>query len=751
MAAYRSTCEWYEDGYGNVRAVLVVADTIAGTADPDAATEVSVFEWDEVGSDFDVDVGKATIDEFQFVIKETAAETEDDWDAVEFALGFLTDQTRYVALLIEWNDPVEDGDFAFRGAVAPALSAKAERWTDGEDYSEDAMPVREWQLTAIPLGIAELLTTTLTDAIDAIDETWQNANVIDRPFWRDTGVYTSEWDGDSWNGVSATRELRYADLASFGALLQELLDKASATSDLAFEWVDTNLDLWAAKLYWRYIIRGGTMRHRYGTGYGRIYDTNEQLTTNGLQVSWALLSTGHGDETESMSWRRYETVVELLYALASTFGTFLQFVPTTEGYQVKFGARSTLVTNDCYIRDVTSDDLDVSTVEGEEETFHSGQTPMMTDGYGSSYNYDGGYYADKSDRRERDGECLPINLAGGVLRLINAGAREGAYEYNECQIPHNVRFYKGGSPEEGGGIYNTAGFTAGLYYASAADEGSFADNLPDLADEYPIITRPVGVLIADLPLYSERVFYSMSRFLQVVRAIDRDAYRTERTLSVPFVMGFRAAPDGDSDWRNIQLGYKITIDGAEWVVVGIRRKRSVETEIRLQQIGRFQWQEPENIADLPDVSGAVSTESAVDPRLVRTGIAGEGIAEGHVVAVDSATGEVMIALAHHDHYGLIVGVALNNAATGEEVRYQTNGRVMLPDGLCEGEGWGPGTRLFVRNVTGIVPSGYNLSSSPLTASSAVDDEDLLQYVGTVVDTDTLVIDIGHPIIIDPEV
>jgi hypothetical protein len=168
---------------------------------------------------------------------------------------------------------------------------------------------------------------------------------------------------------------------------------------------------------------------------------------------------------------------------------------------------------------------------------------------------------------------------------------------------------------------------------------------------------------------------------------------------VPFLCRFRATADGSESYENARLGSKITLDGVEYVTVGIERNfRSVETKLKLQSKSRLAFvQDSTGLSNEAGTDGMTDGTQGRDVTTTRKGfgsifIPGETLAVGEVAYI-AANGKAYKAKAESSQYGMKRGIVTD----------------VYPDGviavLFTGRHnntawtWTTGGRLFVRNGT----------------------------------------------------
>jgi len=140
--------------------------------------------------------------------------------------------------------------------------------------------------------------------------------------------------------------------------------------------------------------------------------------------------------------------------------------------------------------------------------------------------------------------------------------------------------------------------------------------IPDSLMYYPSCAICVNIDGVDT------IFKSLADYINLISARDEQYYKSERTLTIPFLNGFKK--DSSISWKNLTLGSKVKIqipskiytvngfidteDNRDFVVVSISRKTGdLTTSIKLQDVSRFAYGETGELSGSPTLMTPVNT------------------------------------------------------------------------------------------------------------------------------------------------
>lgn len=752
MTPFRQRMAWYEDGYGKVVALFVVADTYAGLFDLSTAIDVDLFAVSNTKHDLDTDVGVQVEDQIEFKMDVQIAETQDDLVCVDFVLDAQSsdvDQTkrRFVAMFCQPADedaPVP-AELEFVGVVSAKMTAEDLQWF-GSQWGSAPSPIRRWSCTAAPffsdsfdkIELHDLIHGNTPNNIPGITSTWETAHVADRlGYFKET---------------SPSRETKWRALVSLVDVLRVLADNledALANNNygaFTITFLDSPLGVNFVPAHMSYVEYPGGIRGRYVFAMapnpqsvvptpGRIFvsatddsvELNLASATTELQpfISYALLKPDFiqhptGAEAKSFTFESFKTFTGLLYALAQNFGCYLEF-RVTDGntVNIRFRSRKDVIRDPVFIRDVELAALDVYPVtQSKDRTKYYAQPFGLVRSEGlASYEWSTGsglYEMTAYERKQNtDGERLPLSISV-ALRTIRGFARDGNADWFDAQLPHNAAFVNSGvlGTHESN---NATSITTGIYMMT---HGGHANAEYGLTSGDAII-EPVGSIVAEI---DGAVVEYRSLAAYVNRVFDRDEgfYDADYELTIPFICSFRRSADGthaDDDggrgrWQNIEVGSQHVVDGITWIVVGLERQwEEKKTKLRIHRASRYAFESSNPAAAYePDQPAAIAySPAANDAKEFRE--AGEDVEQGDALAL-LADEKVYRAIAQNPHYGRVIGVATHDAVSGQLVG--------IADGLVSNSGYvfTPGAPVFLRTSTLGTP---NIQSGPLLVRSSTED------------------------------
>lgn len=754
MAAYKLTATYDEDGFGPVTDVFLVTDTYDDLMDIGSAVEVNVFQVGDSTHELDIAAGTFGDDEISFEMSEAAAETADDVAAIDLVLGAQDPSVFiYVARFINPTLPVaEPEDVEFTGRVRSDMTHTDDRWS-GAEWSGSIAPLKQWKCSAGSYAVAVLLDAKLksdegdefTGLVDALveDEAWITANVADRlGYFKSTG-------GDGYGH----RQVRWANLVRMDTLFQKLIDLA-VPAGITATWEVTATNLLGTPTRWQMYPANATdgIQTRYVLDAAFSYDDASVLTTGGtadgaMYVTWWLLTPPK--DQRAASWLRYETLAELLYAVAQALGMFVEIIQTSgTAVTIRLSSRAALVGGEVLIKDATEAERDLTALDVEDEPLFRGDAWHLTREGFQKFYYWQTYGAESRDTSHtlnsiaKVGEPLALTLSAPKRALRGLGQDIYTFKENGSQlanIPHNAVFW--GETErtlwaQEDGLQKRvqqnaeAVHTAIYMQATGHDETGIdhgVDGLTILAPVAHVNTQIGGV---------DRGYTELSAYANDLYGSDRALFESEYQISSQYTCSFRAVVDGPMDWRHMATARTVTLDAVTYVVRSVTRPFGrAGTRIGLHAESRFAFAEPEPapvpLDDPPDVDG-IMTNNDLQGLDVVTG----SVSQFNLVARRS-DGTLERALAHHDHFARVVGIALSDATDGEYLYWQATGRVFVGFDLP----FSPGDRLFLRTPDGVLPAWINISTTALEGVDEVTEEDMYLEIGQMEASGVLNLDI----------
>lgn len=731
---YGQEVNYYEDGVGKRRLIFVVAN-LQEYIFTQTPKWVNLFDITETIEELEQKTGVLAEDEMSLELNEAKILSADDQDARDFILDAQDKSIkRYVGLFeCAVGEGIAVDNNAFLGVILPDMKAMDLHWHNDE-YTDVPNPLRKWQLTAQPFFENAFDLYELDELINGIDSTWEAANVADRQ-----GHFYAD----------ALKNSRFGDLVNLNKLMKKLsdilIDKLAADEYGTFniDYLITDIDGKFRPTRFPHPARKGVIgpwiqyRDENDNDIPEHYwqfpadDTSIKTLKLGdyesaetVQVSPYIdykclkLDADHEyspSQAKSFLWTssKAKSFTDLIYMIAREFGMFVKIYYVAENdIRIEFISRKNFLGTHCFIKGPNQADVQTSAIKSEEVQFYGDATYLADEGgHGYSSMSDGSikpysYFSQKSRQGERQLFTLsPTWFATANNLFPDSG-------YLSYLLPHNSIFYMGGSPNYLR-VYSAPGLHTGLYM-TVSPYGT--------ADGEPISSyfTPAGIWTVNIN--GEQVdFHTKTEYLNYLYARDKNYYETEYTIKLPYINGFSASSDGaNPSWQNIKLGSRITLDGKEYTVMSIRRNwAEMSTEIKLHNVSRFNFLEPDIIEDVnSDSSPELPTAANDNPVTLTQGyIANEDIAANNVVSIRS-DGTIERSLPIAGHYKRIFGVITQSVVAGQPVDV-----VKIGEAYLSGAGLTPGLRLFLRDTGG----SSNISQTPLTEITG--DEALFASVG----------------------
>jgi hypothetical protein len=709
----------HEDGFGRTEDIFVVSDTYVGLSDLATATEVpnDLVDWDNTKHDLEAKSGEFVQDEISFTIDETRAKETLDWDVVAFILAAQDNSVkRFCARVINPAalNPVPEGDFEFRGRIVSDMSGEDIDWSDVQ-YGSNINPLRVWDCTAAAFDAGYLIDKELATEneespglFELIDTAWQDANIKD---WVAYFDYDQPFD---YSRVAA-----WGKLVPLGTLLNKLLALASSDGvTMTFDSTMTPYRVAPARFRpWSSNADSlsntvGEVKTRY-VNYvhptnGRIWpyeilDDLDPLNNDNYQLRAGGDGTQAGDilisstmifpspEEKDISYRRFKSLREMLYEIASDLGMYVSWIyDSASAIRCKFVGRDSLVTNDVYLRDTTKASINIRSVErqGQKERYVGVGTKWTREGGYTVYNYDGYGFRPSSptlDGLPGKGRLTAMTISPTVCLLQGRGKDiiNSGELYSFSLIPHGLRFRKrvGGVLEMDNAFhdafpeYNRAVAHSGMFVMCPRHANDFSIGIATGT----LLPQPVARIIANVD-GDDIAFDAISDFKNWLYGLDEGAYDNEYTITVPGLNQFKFAPtDVNATWKAATLAARLTLDGIEWVVLGVQRNR-YDTELRVHTAQRYDRFAIAN-GNVPMNSILAKTAPAAlsdieRPTIFKGARAGETIASGQAVAIDE-DGNAVVAKAIAAHVGRVIGIATQDAFENDIFDVQTSGRIKV--------------------------------------------------------------------------
>ncbi|MBS1562585.1 MAG: DUF2190 family protein [Bacteroidetes bacterium] len=484
------------------------------------------------------------------------------------------------------------------------------------------------------------------------------------------------------------------------------------------------------------------------------------------------------DGEKGLSWHRNGSVSDLLFDIARTFGLYVSFKYISANHiEVRFISRAALVEADeTYIRDSTKGSRNISSLASE-----SSDVPIY-EARSGNWSFDGAdvffetnastlepsqritnYSTLPSGSREKSMPRIERLLHSHSWPMIYCVPKDGPLYYDQIGreratktyfIPANTIFSLSGTES------NTIGFDNGLFNNLSIESLSTSiyrrfDRVHALdvtqCNLTPNFYRPCAYIFAQVN--GENVVYeTLSDYVNALVGRDAEQYLMEYEIDVPFWNGFSKNADGASaSWSTLRLGSRIKLNETvrvldettnvfsdvaterEYVVIGIKYDlKEPKTTLKLQRRSRFAFASYDGDITAPVVYFPAGPHVGDGDTIVYE--PGEAVNASDVVYVGD-DGLVYRAEADQLLYDRTLGVALQDATTGDLVSVQHTGRV-----YSSSFSFIPGRPVFLRTND----TGTNLSQTILLEKNG--REDLFACMGSADSSRSFIIDIRRYIL-----
>lgn len=733
---------------------LVVSDDYPSLFASGSAPHVNVLRISTIKSDLDVAEGKFAEDEMDIELDYASCRNEADLSAFAFMLEARDREViRYILIEV-------DGLPAFRGQVLPQMSAEDYRWY-GSEYTITPTPARSWKLScrAVDVAVVDYDIVELMAAWKADESTaFVAAHVADRPAFSRLGIETggsTPWPCAVWGS-----------LVEFNVMMRSVADKlAELVGWPGFEIVfePSPIPLWftsreyvpfvqrvplfsgATDYYGPFISATGPERAQY---FQPSLGDGEQ----GFYISYGMFDAV-SDRARPVSVQRCKSFVGVIFETARSFRMYPIFRFDEDGkLHVSYKSREGITQDDegqtkrLYIRDVDSASISMEPVDvdGGSESYVGISSPYAVDGddvctwkegfydEGPVAPFESGFRASEAYTDADRSNLLLWTVAPTQIQVENSNRVSMSYRTGSTirdvtmnHITARALFNLYWMPKFRTQPYRHHYLHSGIYIPTTETEYAFSgSNFVPTATTFSSF-RPASSLTARVQnadgTFADKRYETLSDYVNDIAAADASFYEAEYELTVPFLSGFKTTPAGAESYHNVSLGAVVSIDGADYVVVGIERDfERVETKLRLHYRERFALELPTGLVQNADTNTppVPITAPATNVRSVRIY---SDISAGDAVAwhTPSAGGEVGIvrAAARAYSYQRIAGIALEGGEVGTDpvyIQIVSSGRCMVP---VAGDAQ---DRLYLRTTDYPEP---NLSTEPVetpTTSEYVD-------------------------------
>lgn len=643
----------FEDGRGEILFRFLISDSysglFAGNESFEAKTEVGIFNVSSVKRDLDLAEGKQAADQLSFELSQVACLTDDDLMAFAFALEAQQDQDvdtdldgdiditkkeRWIYYQIS-----EDGGTTwlkrFLGRIDAKMAADDLYWSGRQFYGDEAYPTRAWKLTATQIEVA-----VLGLSVKGLLEEWiGGADVVGLdPYDPDevgidiTSLLVKKASNVTYD-FAEYKSRRMVCLDTVLGIMAKLVEAkvgdpsfsiSFARTDLPFEVSGYSLKplMFTAGYYldgiaeWEVVTDDSCFkRPRIGGTISSIEDLKTRL--------WVSLhNIDPQSRHEAYSFWRCKTVADLFADIALSLNCFcdmkyteggglvVTFIPRSE--YIKTGG---VVNKYVYIPDVTQASVSIEPVSVEtsnEDKYYSNKNFYSLDGEdkflvkgGSQLNYE--TYTQSPLRKELKNEGIRLIFSTGLTTLTNDTVKATAFLLKPSTSVATPSLYSS---------YNMGGFTpvsalnmylqhdgqtidwerkqqpdTGLYmYLDVKDYTTDAENAVTGFGSVHEMFSSISRLRTSTQRTTNGVYETLSELINESATIDGYYYKSEYSLTVPYLTRFREAAHYavTESIEQLDLGCTVVIGSKEYAVVGIETDDiNLVTKLRLHNAERF--------------------------------------------------------------------------------------------------------------------------------------------------------------------
>ena len=658
---YRQIIEYYEDGFGLVNLTFIISDSKAGLSSLEF-TEIDLVNLNDVKKSIEISTGVLSEDEATFEMEEIFVDNTANNDAKTFILESLDASIkRFVAIhLHNAGDTADVSNLLFYGIIVPNAKADDLHWV-GADYSTSSAPIRKWSFTVRPLATTLLDNVFVKQLINLIPAEWWTANVSDRQAYFNNGTISSRFS-ELINlnlVIQKVCEMACGELSDLGlgtytiecptvetnclfrptrylnrnALISNSIVALYKLNDLklANRFDDKfNIDLLGSvpRFYdkdWKnldtvfgadeviFCPESDTDTRKLKLGFDTIDNDNSPYVSQ--RVFFDTVRGSNGTKSmpnefepkshkDSLCYGDETTLTEWLFTIAYNFGFFLKFDYEDNGSTLVVGFEPRIQSNtQTYLSDVISASLETNFVTEKEterdgaigngfywtaeftDAYIDGITPIKSSLQGNkkiyftlSPNFYNGYKMFYTNRSTQVG--FPSRVVGSGLH------------------PHNFKYVK----VSDGTITTNYKDTTSVHTAIYMKVSKFDVANDNEAEEYfttagQVVAEQNGAVVN---------YNSMAGYLNGLVVFDKTYYKTQYSLSIPYLMQFSDSNTGiNKDFAFLQLLNNIVIDGVTYKVVDITYNlKDFATEITLHNSSRFSF--ADTISEMPVSENSVA-------------------------------------------------------------------------------------------------------------------------------------------------
>lgn len=761
--------------------------------------ETDVFLLESVKKDLNLDDGSFAVDEMSFSINQFACETEIDLEAMHFCLvASNINKFRYCAVFF---DAPSVENLLFVGKISNQISGDDQAW-DGQEWGVPNIISRVYKFKALSFDASILERVSFNSKISKQDGT-PVANLYEK-FESENWASIKTITASRLTYVSPSGEHNFTHLMSLYDVLNIYCAKASLIIEELlgepFSITLENSDLGISVCPTKYTFKDNRISSglaEYTAFQNRqvklVLSQDNTDTQCSPFISRKMIDAFLGiaavdrDETKRMrqeaadnqqfSFRSYNNFLELLYAIARSFGVYLSLSYNSEnlGIKIQFKSRSSIASeNYIYLFGSEEAGFDTSSQLSDTPTQYFAQANVYsTDSIDTSSNrYQSENYEESEklkqanklrktneDRKGYKYERLLLSTSvteSGLRPTTGTANSYTAYPFNLSVTHLNtlgwdlyaIQNKSGG--QQGINNYNRLVFEnlhTGIYIRTTGIED---EQIALLAGQK--IWRPAWKVFAKVG-DENKDYQSLTDYVNDISANDLQFYKTEYNITVPFWNAFSSTDTGDDvNWNNCKLGSKIKLKESvkvwsnenwadeiierEFVIVGIETSLDTpKTSLKLHSISRFAFGDYNaDPSGLPPSGIQIATEFVIlDSNNSKTYIAEP---EAQIMVGDAVmlagSGKITKARNQSSNFGKIIGIALSNSEDSL-VTVQIKGRVELQDyNFTNSNG-----QVFCR----LNDEGSNISQSLLREPNEV--ENMICHLGRADSSNSFILEIRN--------
>ena len=786
MPTYRQTISYYEDGYGIVKKDYIVSDTYDGLFTDDYLS-VDILTVSKVKMQREKSLGQLAQNEADFSIDESTFNSDDeveiipgktqrqiDKDLLNLCIQSEKGSHAYVGIFINASASPVFSEAIFLGVVNPKEEWDDRKW-NGTEFGTLPSPVRKYDFNCEPQQEATFEEESLSEAIDS---TTLQLDVFDGEGHYKTENYESRV-GNLLNLNTALHKIKdsYANLLNLNGHGAWTFTFTTAEVDGEFTPVRWTNQL--AEDIIGHFVRGelqenGVFQKKITQAWGMYSDDPRQMYLvhsnpsytgddvffiNAANIIKQPNTTDDRQEydeeiAENHLWQNIEKVddsfTNLLYAIATELGMYVKFnFVNQREIEIQFQSKNSISQGQkVWIRDVEKASGERYQVEKREESRKSRGLNgyLMAEGYDEVDNSLNPHFAKESEKKKERSEGF-VNLLGigatlwtinndklkawgGVNRIIAVDQQYNSSELLAPAIPMNTFL----SDSAGNKLDTYAGLLGNAvpYNSQSLCKNLFMKVNKRIDEDYSPNTYYTHIGLFGVKRDGiERQYTELRDYTNSFNEEDLVKYGNKYKLTIPYLMSASTSSNGSNpSIFNLKVDNLIDIGALEYVIDTVEidlEKHSVDLE--LSTTGRFSTSSIVFTGKTKNNSVQSSEDSGSSGAVIENHVMNTSIKAGEFVSRVTSTNYER-ALPTSDHYGRIIGVAINDAEIGETVSVQTSGVVNIS--------WLSGSvndAVYLRNVSAV----QNLSTSPLTEKN--NEEDLYAEVGRIVNTNKMEINI----------